>query len=353
MPELIDRLLPASTHRRGLMLANLAREQVREVCTGATRACYDSTWSSPAHALQSGELAAFASDRLSDLAADLDLRAAAYAAYGNALRLNARFTEAKAALRNADLLAARGTGDSGLVAAILEQIATLHQDLRRFPSALALLRQAELLHEGAGRVQSVARSLVSQGIALGYSGDPTKAVATLTKAARLLEPSDARLRLAAAHNIAWFLVDMGCAEHALRCFAKADEAGFYRAFSGQPPGEARRLWLKAHILAGLNRGNEAEAVFREVRKIYLEIGQLQEAALVSLELAGLYVDSERWAKLPGLVEEILPVFERLGIEREARASRLILHALQSRDQAARLLRCVTATLRRPRHQKPA
>jgi hypothetical protein len=50
------------------------------------------------------------------------------------------------------------------------------------------------------------------------------------------------------------------------------------------------------------------------------------------------------------VEEVLPIFERLGIEREARASRLILHAAHSRDRAARLLRCATATLRRPRYQ---
>jgi tetratricopeptide (TPR) repeat protein len=340
------KIVAAPPDRRQLLLRNLPVEQIRQISRDLTARAYELAWTGVHDARTTAEIAVAGSELLGSHPADRDLQASARAALGNALRLCADFHGAARELRTADMLAASGTGDSSLIAAIFEQIATLQQDLRKFPVALALLRQAQSLHELAGRTDMVARSLVSQGIVQGYSGAAEDAVETLTKAIRLLDGSNTRLRLSAVHSMCWFLVDMGYPERALRCFKRAQAAGFYGPLAGSPLQAARRTWLHGHILAGLGWIGEAEAALNETRSTYMSLRKPQEAALCSLELATLYADHGRWDLLPGVVAETLPIFFSLGIDREARAARLLQSAARSRETASRILRCVVTAVQR-------
>lgn len=351
MPDaIILKLLDAPAERRRMLAFNLPLEQQRRLCRDAAASAYDALWSSPARAVALAEVSTLIASRLPDAPPDRDIRALALAAHGNALRVAAEFPAAAALLHQADELAASGTGDTGLIASIFEQFATLRQDLRQFAQASALLKKAEEIHLQDGRRQAAARAVISQGLVSGYSGNAEAAVVTLTRAMRLLDGSNPRLRISAIHALAWFLVDMGQPESAQRCYDKAIRAGFYRILDDQPFQAARQTWLQGHIFVGLGRIAEAERYLSSARTAFAEMGQAQEAALSSLELAELLASQERWSALPALIEEILPIFALLGIHREARAARLLSAAAARRDVAARLIRCASAAVSRTRRR---
>ena len=77
-----------------------------------------------------------------------------------------------------------------------------------------------------------------------------------------------------------------------------------------------RRWMEGSIALELGRIETAEAAFREVQRAFLEQRMGYDAALVSLDLAMLYVQEGRTGELKRLAEELVPVFEAWDIHRE-------------------------------------
>ncbi|HEY4592000.1 MAG TPA: hypothetical protein VIJ61_06300, partial [Thermoanaerobaculia bacterium] len=71
------------------------------------------------------------------------------------------------------------------------------------------------------------------------------------------------------------------------------------------------------IHAGLSRPEKAERAFVEVRREYLRLGQVYDAALVGLELASVWLRQSRPAQVRELAEEMYETFVELGVQPEA------------------------------------
>jgi hypothetical protein len=98
-------------------------------------------------------------------------------------------------------------------------------------------------------------------------------------------------------------------------------------------GLLRLRWLEAKIGIALGHYAAAEESLREVRKQLLERELGFDAALLSLDLASVYVHQGRSGELLRLAEEMIPIFQCRDIHREALAALLVLHKAAEMESA--------------------
>jgi hypothetical protein len=104
------------------------------------------------------------------------------------------------------------------------------------------------------------------------------------------------------------------------------------------------------VAQGLERREQAEVAFREVRQAFIELGVDYDAALASLDLAGILVLQGRTDDLRQLAEEMLAVFTSRNIHREALAALLFFcHAARMEQVREKLVRDVADFLKRARN----
>jgi hypothetical protein len=109
-------------------------------------------------------------------------------------------------------------------------------------------------------------------------------------------------------------------------------------------------WLEGVVAFGLQRTDQAEAAFREVREAFLELGLDYDAALASLDLAGVYVVQGRTADVSRVAEETLKIFQSYNTHREAIAALLVFSSTARLNQAGlELVREVSGFLKRVRN----
>jgi hypothetical protein len=97
--------------------------------------------------------------------------------------------------------------------------------------------------------------------------------------------------------------------------------------------QIRVLWLTARVAAGLERWEEAEAGFQQVRREFDARDLPYEAALASLDLAVLWLEAGRTGEVRELAVEMEKVFKEKKIAREALAA-VILFGEAARREAA-------------------
>lgn len=253
------------------------------------------------------------------------LEGRALAHLGNALRIEERLEEAEGAFAMAwERLREGGATDLAAHAEVACLEASLHRARRRLSEAVSAVHFASLLHAVLGDVAALARARLTRGTlyqAWGRPGEALEAAGAAEEALdRLPEGAEPRLRLAARHNRADFLCDLGR-------FAEAAELleasrGLYEGFR-DPWTRSRLAWLEGKIARGLGRDGEAEARLRAAREGFLAEGAAYDAALVSLELAGLYLDQGRTSDVLALARGMVETFRRLEVHREARAAAAI------------------------------
>jgi hypothetical protein len=111
----------------------------------------------------------------------------------------------------------------------------------------------------------------------------------------------------------------------------------------------RMRWLEGLVAQGLDRVEQAVTAFREVRGAFLEMGLDYDAALASLDLAGVLVQKARSADVRCLAEEMLAVFSGREIHREAMAALLFFcHAARVGEAGIDLVRSVADFLKSAR-----
>jgi tetratricopeptide (TPR) repeat protein len=252
-----------------------------------------------------------------------DLRARAFAELGNALRLNLRFRDAEAAFSQARESLEEGTGDPTLYAQVLDLEASLRSSQRRLEDAVDLLDQVHTLYIEAGDQHLAGRALISKAINTHYHGCPQRAIGIFDEALKLIDPArDSQLVSIGRQALLHALADCGEYHRASRLLL---QGGLREAFATQPLNLLKLRWMEGKVHAGLGRTARAERAFSDVRREFLQRGQVYDAAMIGLELAALWLRQGRTAQVQELAEEMHAVFEDLGVQLEAARALQFVH----------------------------
>jgi len=272
-----------------------------------------------------------------------DLRARAWAELGNSYRVADQLALAESSLAKAVEIAGQGTGDPLLLARLMDLTASLYSDQRKFKEAHQLLDCVYRLYVRLGDGHAAGRTLVSKGISLGYALKSEEAVRLLAAGIRQIEAArDPKLACAAVHGLLWCLLDCGYATDVERLLESVRP--LYRIL-GDPLSELRMRWLEGRIAFAFDDQTEAERAFLQVRQ-GLEKAELPyDAALVSLDLAAVWLQKGRTPEILVLIDEMVAIFRARNIRREVLGALLMLQdALRADTATATLLRAVSSEL---------
>jgi tetratricopeptide (TPR) repeat protein len=350
---LLAELMQVPAERQHLLVTNSQRFRSRALCDLLVEESHETGFQDPQRSVELARLALLLVGRLTP--ADCggedvheSLRARVWAQLGNAHRIHSNLNEAEEALAVAqELMAAGGVGlfDRARVLALL---ASLRRAQEQFAEALRLFDRVAGIYKKLGQWNLMGRTLLQKSLVCGEAGDIEAEMSLLRRALELIDPqNDPRLFLAARHNLI----------HALNESGRSREA-FALLFHSRPlylkVGDRMNLlklrWVEGLVAAGLHRHDQAEAAFREVREAYAGLGLDYDAALASLDLAGIYVAQSRTADLLRVTEETLAVFQSRSTHREALAAVLALCSAARQEQAGvGLVRQVSDFLKRSRN----
>ncbi|HXU29739.1 MAG TPA: hypothetical protein VN851_04095 [Thermoanaerobaculia bacterium] len=295
---------------------------------GASRECLRDDHDEAYH------LAALALSIADRSAHTFDLHVLAAAAMGNACR-------AKGDLRTADrnfeyvrfLLHSQDVTDLAVLAEIDDLEGSLRKDQRRFDQAEDLLERALALYRLVGKEERSAKVMLILADVHYYRGDPIRAISAVKVALRQISPTrEVNDYLCARHNLALYLTSCGRHDEASELL---DEDAELFARQGHPVDRIRRLWLEGMVSAGLDRTELAETAFLGAREAFLDRGMGFGAAMVSMDLAALYLRAGRMEEVRALAEAMIPIFQAQDIHREALAA-LVLFQEATRREAVTL-----------------
>jgi transcriptional regulator with XRE-family HTH domain len=264
----------------------------------------------------------------------------AWAHVGNARRVKGDLPAADEAFGRAqELWSAGASGDSGLLneARVLGLRASLLRGQRRLTEALEILDQA-LAVDKAGEARYL---LLSQAKLFEEIGDPNRAVETLRKLSPLIESEgETRLLFVLKHNLAVSLCALGEHEEVTQLLPNLKRLALKL---GNSLDLLRVRWLEGRLFAGLGKSDEAVQTFFTVRKELISQEESYDAALVSLEIAVIYLASGRIEAVKNLARQMASVFRLQGIHREALAALKLFRDAAEReivtlDLAQRLVR---------------
>jgi hypothetical protein len=240
----------------------------------------------------------------------------------NALRIGGELPQADAVFRELH----RFVADHPLEGEELHaELASLEASLRlnqdRLEEAEELLDRAIALSGAAGDAASVAKNLIKRGDVqrlndrLDASGDSLRA------ALRVLGPDDdTHLVLCAVGALGLYLCAVGEAGEAEDLLAR--HAPLLRGHDDVWM-DLRMKVLRGRIAHGLGRSDEAERLLLAARQGYLDRELGYDAALVTLDLALLYLDQGRTAELKDAARLMQPIFEVRNVHRQALAALML------------------------------
>lgn len=272
-----------------------------------------------------------------------DLRARSWGQLANALRVGGKLQEAEESMTTAERYRALGTGDPPLHARLLEQTSSLQMFQRRFEKAIELADEAGLIYRELGDTHQLASTLVQKAIACLYSGEAERAAPLLNQAIPLIDhEEDPHLLLAACHNLVRCYIDLDRPEQGLELYFKVKE--LYKEFKDSLI-LLRAAWQEGELLRGLGHPRAAEAALLRARRGFMERGLTYEVAVVSLDLAAVYVKLGAIEEVRQTVSETMPIFRALRVGREALASLIQLQQVADQEiQALALIQNLTHRL---------
>ena len=270
-----------------------------------------------------------------------------WATIGTARRLASDLRGADEAFAAAGACLRRGSAEPLILASVLVQLSSLRRAQRRFEEADRLLIRVVALYRRAGDSHLEGKTLLGRAVLQSFRGEAAAAIPTLERAARLIDPRrEPRLLLVAKHNLASFLVGAGRAAEAVPLLTEVRE--LTRRY-GKRLDRLVFDWLEGTVDAELGHHAEAEAKLRAARDAFVAEGIGYNAALISFELAALYLQAGRAEEVERLAAEMLPIFESRDVHREAAAALVLFQkAVAAETASTGMVRDLAAYLRRAR-----
>jgi len=276
----------------------------------------------PMGSLERAKLAQVAAERASPQ--DREALVLAHAHQGNALRAVGRLrdagrhmAEARRRLHEVDDRGLRIT-ELSVYATVDWMEGTYQRELSEFEHAEALLNHAVLLFSLKGNLATVYQVMLSLGELYIRQGNTRDALDAISKVLAYIQEADSpRLYWSARFNHAVYLAEAGLFQEARRELLACRAA---RALEHDEFFLRRARWLEGRIALGLGQDADAERLLAGVREGYLGDGSGINMALVSLDLACLYLETGDSAKLKRVAEEMALIFSANDVHREALAA---------------------------------
>ncbi len=270
-----------------------------------------------------------------------DLRALAHAWLGNAYRLALDFSAANAEFERAEAewrVPRRGK-DISVKARIRDLEASLRIFQRSYKDALRLSEHARELYELLGDVRGEVRVLLQQAAINLYTDNSDTALTALETATNLFngeEDGDGHLAFvlkSCLTNVLAKAARYSAADQALKqckaCCKRLDH----------PLGVLKAQWLDATIKHHTGDLASAEHLYVAARIGYSEAEEFNSFAIISLDLAILYAEQDRWAETWDLSAEAVPILLARELHEETLAAiRLLAQSVETGHVAASLLR---------------
>lgn len=247
-----------------------------------------------------------------------DIRGRAWVVLGNALRLECDFAEAEEAFATAQAYLLGGTGDPLEFGLLAGRHAILKSAQRQFDEAITLLDDAIGIYRRLNDSHKLGRALMDKGMVAGQMGDSETAIELTRRGLELVDPAvEPRPVLVGKHNLVFLLNELGRFDEAR---AALHEVRNLHRESGAAADLVRLQWVEAKILQGQGDLEGAEASYSQARNAFVERQDAYDAALVTLDLAALYLEQARTGEMKALAAEMMPIFRSLQIPRETFAA---------------------------------
>jgi tetratricopeptide (TPR) repeat protein len=308
----------------------------------------------PVRALELAELAIAVAEkldpRLYSAKIAFEQQAMGHACRGNALRIAGDLLASEHAFQECLLLVEKGPIASPPHYEILSLLGSLRIDQCQYREARRVLRRALQGFQGfTGYEVDAAKVLIQLANVEAYDGRPREAIEIFEHAVAILQEADEpRLLAWVHHNISYCMVEAG---EALEALARYEQGrSLYEEHFREPYHRLRRRWLEGRIYAGLGDFDLARDALEEVRQTAAERELPYDLAMVSLELAIVYLRRQEPARVQDLAEEMTLVFLSQDLHRHALgAMYLFRQAARTQTATIGLLEEIVTYLRRARN----
>jgi tetratricopeptide (TPR) repeat protein len=318
--ERLGRIHRASNRFRGVTLARLLLDEAKRHMPAEPQTVHELAEAAEAVLL-----------RTPDSPGLYDLFAKAVAYRANAKRAQGDLLAAGDTLRHArGLMRNKGATDPQVYAEVDWIEGALLKDQRQLKEAEELLVRAVNLYGLTGTREEAAQPLITLGLLYYDRGDTQRAIEVTRAAAEMMGlKANPRLYLCARHNLMLFLAESG--DYQAAAEALREDEKLYRKFPDLWTN-LRQTWLKGKIGLGLGVLEEAENQLVEARNGFIAQGIGYDTAMVSLDLALLYLQQGRTAELKQLADEMHQIFAAGDVHREAMAALLLFEDAVRQDK---------------------
>lgn len=332
-PELYAELADLHFGQQRLMIRNNEHFQIWGLAELLLDRCRDAWNDDP---IEAEDLASLALEVAECLSAETyganflnDLKAQAWAYVANSRRIRSDLRSVEQTFEIAERLLERGTGDPIERAQVLDFRASFLRDQRRFPEAIEAIDRAIATYREAEDDHLAGRSLAKKAIIYRDWRQPEKAIPVVEEAIALIDPSrDRRLVLSTRQNLVTYLTEAGRPWEARRLLPEVRQLA--REIGGRLD-LVRVRWAEGLIADGLGDLAAAERALLEARREFVERGIGYDAAMVSLDLAAVYLRRGQTEETKRLATEMLPIFEAHDLHREALAALLIFQSATEKE----------------------
>lgn len=284
-----------------------------------------------------------------------DVRARICAHRGNCWRILNDLARADRYFQQAATHLDQGSGEPLEQAQVYFLEASLRRDQRRHAEARELLRLAADVYRSIRDPRRLAAVVIQEAMICRDQGDPEAGIEALEVLSVEIEVEelDLELRFVLEGNLTTYLTEAGYVDEAGRRLPGL------RRLTSQLGGDrldlhTRLHWLEAMVRERQGRLEEAETHYSTAREGFLQEGMTYDGALVSLDLAALYLDQERFAEASRLAREMSPLLWEADLHGDAVAAlMLFLRATSQETATGAFARKVGDTLRKCRHRPPA
>jgi tetratricopeptide (TPR) repeat protein len=291
----------------------------------------------PEESVQLGSLGVEIAERLSvedNPALTADLRGQAWLELANARRVTSDLRGARQAFDRAAHWIEAGSHDPLDEAMLAELMMSILYNERRFEESLRFARSSLRLRARCGNAHLSGRSHMAISVTLSSLGRNEEALEHGERALSLLDAeAEPAVYTGLVINLATALEELDRIPQAIAIVARARNQATY-----DRTGRVRLRWLEAKLARKTGRSADARQALEEVCDEWLELGMADNAAQTALELATLHLEEGRTAEVKLLAARTLPIFQSLGIHREALAAySLLQRAAEAETLTAALL----------------